>query len=52
MIEQMTDSQLMLEIVRGQSSDAFTVIVRRYVNLVYGTAWRMVGDVQPLSLSS
>ena len=44
MIDRMPDSRLMVEFARGRSSEAFAAIVQRYVNLVYATARRMVGD--------
>lgn len=44
MADLMTDSKLLAEFVHGDSSQAFAGLVRRYVDLVYGTAKRMVGD--------
>jgi RNA polymerase sigma factor (sigma-70 family) len=40
----MTDSQLLAAVAGAQSSEAFAALVRRYADLVYGTARRMVGD--------
>ncbi len=45
MVDRMPDSQLIVEFTHAQSSEAFAAIVQRYVNLVYGTARRMVGDI-------
>ncbi|GEM_PF-4509202 len=42
----MDDVQLLKQYVKDGSQDAFTAIVRRHVDLVYGTARRLVGDEQ------
>jgi RNA polymerase sigma factor (sigma-70 family) len=44
MIDRMTDSQLLAEFSTTQSPEAFATLVRRYVDLAYGTARRTVGD--------
>ena len=44
MADLMTDSQLLSEFVQTRSADAFAGIVGRYVDLVYVTARRMVGN--------
>ena len=42
----MDDLQLLKQYVKDGSQDAFAAIVRRHVDLVYGTARRLVGDEQ------
>lgn len=39
-----TDQQLLRDYVESGSEDAFAALVRRYVDLVYSAALRMVGD--------
>src|SRR4051794_40042536 len=39
-----SDSKSLSAFVRTRSHDAFAAMVRRYADLVYGTARRMVGD--------
>lgn len=39
-----TDQELLRDYVESGSEDAFAVLVRRYVDLVYSAALRMVGD--------
>ena len=40
----MTDSQALADFAQSRSSEAFTVLVQRYVDLVYSTARRMARD--------
>ena len=40
----MTDAQCLAEFAEGRSSNAFAAIVSRHIDLVYGTARRIVGD--------
>jgi RNA polymerase sigma factor (sigma-70 family) len=44
MIDSLTDAQSLTDFSRTRSPEAFAVIVRRYADLVYSTAARMVDD--------
>ena len=45
-----TDQQLILCFVRERSENGFSELTRRHLNLVYGTARRLVGDPETARL--
>src|SRR5687767_5144313 len=43
-MDQRSDQQLLREYAARSSEEAFTELVKRHTSLVYGTAWRKLGD--------